>query len=96
MEKMELNKWIDRISRLALIKISDDEREKLIKDLIRILRFFNEINELDLKDVEPLFHVIEKSGKVRRDNIGNVLKVDEALLNVKEKYQTFIKGPKTV
>ncbi|MCS7108235.1 MAG: Asp-tRNA(Asn)/Glu-tRNA(Gln) amidotransferase subunit GatC [Sulfolobales archaeon] len=91
----ELTTWLERISRLALIKVRDDEREIVIRDMGKIIEFFNSINELDLSNVEPLFMVLNEKPVLREDVARGGLDVNEVLLNVKESENGFIKGPKT-
>lgn len=91
----ELTTWLERISRLALIKVRDDEREIVIRDMVKIIEFFNSINELDLSNVEPLFMVLNEKPVLREDVARGGLDVNEVLLNVKESENGFIKGPKT-
>jgi len=92
----DLDKWIDRISRLALIKIEPNGRGRLLKDLMRILEFFEEIRKLKLEGVDPLFHVVEHGGKLRDDVESQALDLKDVLMNVKEHEEGFVKGPKTV
>ncbi|MEM0453380.1 MAG: Asp-tRNA(Asn)/Glu-tRNA(Gln) amidotransferase subunit GatC [Sulfolobales archaeon] len=91
----ELEVWLDRVSRLALIKVKDEEREVVIRDMKKIIDFFNSINELDLSGVEPLFMVLNDKPLLREDVVKDGLSVDEVLLNVKESQEGYIKGPKT-
>ncbi len=94
--RSDLDKWMDKISRLALIKIESNERGRLLKDLMRILEFFEEIRKLKLEGIDPLFHVIEHGGKLRNDIESQVLDLKEVLMNIKEHEEGFVKGPKTV
>ncbi|ARM76578.1 Asp-tRNA(Asn) amidotransferase subunit GatC [Acidianus manzaensis] len=86
---------IKKLQRLALIEIKEDEAKLLKEDLTKILTFFDKINELNLDNVEPLFHPIP-SGKLRKDEIITPLNRDEALSNVKRKQNGYIIGPSTV
>lgn len=91
----ELSAWIKRVSKLALIRISESEERGLLNDLMKIIGFFNVINELDLSNVQPLFMILRDDEVVRDDEVRETLNVDDVMLNVKESEGTFIKGPKT-
>jgi len=92
----EVKKWIKRISRLALINIEEHEEEELTKDVIKIINFFNKLRELNVDNVEPLFMTPRERPIIREDEVKRGLTEEEALMNVKEKIEGYIKGPKTV
>ncbi|AEE94288.1 MULTISPECIES: Asp-tRNA(Asn) amidotransferase subunit GatC [Acidianus] len=86
---------IEKLQRLALVEINDNEKEIIKNDISKILEFFNKINELNLENVDPLFHPIPQ-GKLRKDEIKTPLDRDSALQNVKRKENGYIIGPSTV
>ncbi len=92
----EVKKWIKRISKLALINIEEREEEELTKDVIKIINFFNKLRELNVDNVEPLFMTPREKPIIREDEVRRGLTEEEALMNVKEKIEGYIKGPKTV
>jgi aspartyl-tRNA(Asn)/glutamyl-tRNA(Gln) amidotransferase subunit C len=56
------------VARLARLRLSDEEVERMSGELSSILDHIEKIEELDLDDVEPTSHVVE---------IENVLRADE-------------------
>jgi aspartyl-tRNA(Asn)/glutamyl-tRNA(Gln) amidotransferase subunit C len=56
------------VARLARLRLSADEVEKMSGELSGILDHIEKIGELDLDDVEPTSHVIQ---------VENVLRADE-------------------
>ena len=56
------------VARLARLRLSDDEVERMAGELSGILDHIEKIGELDLDDVEPTTHVIQ---------VENVLRADE-------------------
>ncbi len=91
----DLGAWIERVSRLALIKVKDEERKIILEDMRKILDFFNSINALDLSDVEPLFMVLNERPVLRDDVPGECLSIEDVLSNIKESQGNYIKGPRT-
>ncbi|MEJ2779553.1 Asp-tRNA(Asn) amidotransferase subunit GatC [Stygiolobus sp. CP850M] len=92
---MEIDdKLLEKLQALALVEIKGQEKEKIKRDLQNILEFFNKINQLDLTNVEPLFHPLS-SGKLRKDEPIEPLNREEALQNVKRKEDGYIVGPRT-
>lgn len=57
------------VARLARLRLSDEEVERMSAELSGILEHVERIETLDLDDVEPTSHVIE---------LENVLRPDEA------------------
>jgi aspartyl-tRNA(Asn)/glutamyl-tRNA(Gln) amidotransferase subunit C len=92
---MEIDdKLLEKLQALALVEIKGQEKEKIKRDLQNILKFFDKINQLDLTNVEPLFHPLS-SGKLRKDEPIEPLNREEALQNVKRKEDGYIVGPRT-
>ena len=55
------------VARLARLRLSDDEVERMSSELSGILDHVERIAELDLDDVEPTSHVIELENVLRPD-----------------------------
>jgi len=47
-------KTLDYLAKLARIELEQKEEEKLLKDLEKILNYFEELKTLDTKDVAPM------------------------------------------
>ena len=62
---------IEKLEKLAMIKLSDEEKEIIKKDLNDLLKYMGNIDEIDIKDVEPLFSPVENILK-------NVFHMDES------------------
>lgn len=56
------------VARLARLRLTDEEVERMSGELSSILDHIEKINELDLEDVAPTAHVI---------GVENVLRADE-------------------
>lgn len=55
------------VARLARLRLSDDEVERMAGELSGILDHVDRIGELDLDDVEPTSHVIALENVLRPD-----------------------------
>jgi aspartyl-tRNA(Asn)/glutamyl-tRNA(Gln) amidotransferase subunit C len=55
------------VARLARLRLSDEEVERMSEELSTILEHIEKIGELDLDDVEPTSHVIEVENVLRDD-----------------------------
>jgi aspartyl-tRNA(Asn)/glutamyl-tRNA(Gln) amidotransferase subunit C len=55
------------VARLARLKLTDEEVEKMANELSGILEHVERISELDLDDVEPTSHVVAVENVLRPD-----------------------------
>jgi aspartyl-tRNA(Asn)/glutamyl-tRNA(Gln) amidotransferase subunit C len=55
------------VARLARLKLTDEEVERMSGELSGILEHVERISELDLEGVEPTSHVIELENVLRSD-----------------------------
>ena len=55
------------VARLARLRVSDEEVERLAPELSKILEHVETMNELDLDGVEPTSHVVDLTNVLRED-----------------------------
>jgi aspartyl-tRNA(Asn)/glutamyl-tRNA(Gln) amidotransferase subunit C len=55
------------VARLARLALSDDEVERMARELSAVLDHIERISELDLEGVPPTTHVIDVAGALRED-----------------------------
>jgi aspartyl-tRNA(Asn)/glutamyl-tRNA(Gln) amidotransferase subunit C len=58
---------VEHVARLARLKLSDDEVQRMATELSGILEHVEHIEELDLDGVEPTSHVIALENVLRPD-----------------------------
>jgi aspartyl-tRNA(Asn)/glutamyl-tRNA(Gln) amidotransferase subunit C len=58
---------VRRVARLARIKVSDEEAERMTGELNSILGFVEQLNEVDVSGVEPMTAVVAMAMKQRDD-----------------------------
>ena len=58
---------VQRIARLARIKVTDAEAKGLEKELSGILEWVNQLDEVDTKGIEPMTRVVAQDMKQRVD-----------------------------
>ena len=88
---------LEHISNLALLDLSEEEKNKLAKQLGDILEYFKKLNDLDTSDVKPMTHPIEGLKNVFREDIPwKSLSNEEALKNAKYTKDGFFKTSKVV
>ena len=67
------------MARLARLELSDEEVERMAKELSHVLDHIEKIRELDLEGVPPTSHVVEVTNALRPDEPHVSLPVDVAL-----------------
>ena len=67
-------KQLNKIAKLSRLNLSDDEKNALSEDLNQILKTIQLLDELDLKDVEPMTQTLLLENVYRKD----LAKTDEA------------------
>jgi len=94
--KKELSKeTIDHISKLALLELSEEEKENLSKQLGDIIKYFKKLDDLDTSNIEPTTHPIEGLFNVfREDEPWESLSNEEATKNTKHKQDGYFKAPR--
>ncbi|MFX1309114.1 MAG: Asp-tRNA(Asn)/Glu-tRNA(Gln) amidotransferase subunit GatC [Promethearchaeota archaeon] len=86
---------IDHISKLSLLDLSEEEKEKLANELGDILNYFKKLDDLDTSNVEPTIHPIDGLKNVfREDEPWESLSTEEALKNAKHKKDGYFKAPR--
>lgn len=86
---------VKHLAKLSRLELNEDEIEKLNQDLNDILNYVKKIDELDLKNIEPLTNIIEKL-ELREDEIieRNKEEREKILNNFPEKKDNYLKVPK--
>jgi aspartyl-tRNA(Asn)/glutamyl-tRNA(Gln) amidotransferase subunit C len=67
------------VARLARLRLSEDEVERMAREMSKILEHVEKMNELDLEGVEPTSHVVELQNVLRDDVPRDSLPREQAL-----------------
>ncbi|MCF3109315.1 Asp-tRNA(Asn)/Glu-tRNA(Gln) amidotransferase subunit GatC [Niabella sp. CC-SYL272] len=94
---MEVNEsLINKLAHLSKLSFSQEEQLEFRGDLEKMIGFVEKLNELDLKDVEPLMHMSEEINVLRDDEVKGSITREEALLNAPATDGVFFKVPKVI
>ena len=86
---------IEYVSKLALLDLSEEEKDKLSIQLGEILTHFKKLDQLDTSNINPTTHPIEGLKNVfREDSPWKSLSNEEALKNAEHKKDGFFKAPR--
>jgi aspartyl-tRNA(Asn)/glutamyl-tRNA(Gln) amidotransferase subunit C len=70
---------VHHVARLARLRLTEDEVERMAGELSQILEHVETMNELDLDGVEPTSHVVELQNVLRDDEPRGSLPREVAL-----------------
>jgi len=88
---------VERIAKLAKLKFSDEEKQRLSGEMSEILDYIDKLNEIPgLDKVKPLENINETENVFREDVAVSCLTKEEALKNAPEKTENFFKVPKVL
>jgi len=85
---------MDHLAWLARIKLTENEKREFLRDLNRVLEFFNEIDKVDVEGIEPTTHTALLTNVLRDDVPHKPLPQAEVLYNAPEKENGYFKAPK--
>jgi aspartyl-tRNA(Asn)/glutamyl-tRNA(Gln) amidotransferase subunit C len=84
---------VQKIAHLARLEISPEEEKQLVTQLSSILDYFEQLSELDTKDVPPTTRAIEISNVTRADKAIPYANRDELLEEAPEPEDDFFRVP---
>ena len=85
---------IYQVARLARLKVTAEEAERLAAQLNRILAYMDKLNELETTAIEPMAHALPLTNAFRADEVKPSLPPEEALANAPQRRDEFFTVPK--
>ena len=94
---MSINKeTVKKISKLSRIASNEQFEDSMIKDLNSILKFVEQLNELNIKNIEPLSSVVEQKLFQREDVVKIMNEKEDVLKNSPNKNENYFVVPKVI
>jgi len=94
---MSINKeTVKKISKLSRIASNEQFEDSMIKDLNSILTFVEQLNELNIKNIEPLSSVVEQKLLQREDVVKIMNEKEDVLKNSPHKNENYFVVPKVI
>jgi aspartyl-tRNA(Asn)/glutamyl-tRNA(Gln) amidotransferase subunit C len=87
---------IDKLSRLAMLSFTEEERTSIKADLQKMIGFVDKLKELDTTGVEPLLHMSPNINILRDDVPGNMLSREAALENAPQHNGVYFMVPRVI
>ena len=93
--KLDIN-TINKVAKLARIRLSEEEVSQMLKDMNSILDWVEQLNEVNTDKVEPLTN-ISSSVLTQREDVSNDINSSvEILKNSPDKLEGYFAVPKVV
>ena len=89
-------KDVDYIKELARLRVSEEEAEGLVKDLNSILKYVDQLNEVDTDAVEMLVNPLYIESVYREDVVESSLTSEDFLMNAPERVEDYLKVPSVI
>ena len=90
------NKTVRKVSKLAKIRIKEEEETKLIKELNNILGWVDELKKVNTDQIEPMLSVFNESMIMRKDEVSSETSDELVLKNAPESKSGFFVVPKVI
>lgn len=84
------------IAQLARLVLSDDEQERMTRDLGEILAYAKKLEEIDTTAIEPTAHVLPLATPLRVDAVADVMDAELAVGNAPAREATAFVVPKVI
>lgn len=82
------------VAKLARLELTEEEKIKFSKQLGDILKYMEQLNEVDTTGVEPMNHPIDFSNVMRDDVVHYEQTREELMANAPDIEQDYFKVPK--
>lgn len=89
-------KDVEYVAKLAKLKLSQEEKKKFQKELDKVIRYIDQLNQVDTENVPPTSHVVPMQNVLREDKVKPSLTQDEALSNAPDKKDGHFRVPKVI
>ncbi len=89
-------KTVEKMAHLSRLELSEQESQKMVGDLSKILNWMDQLKELDTTNVEPLTHMSEEVNVFREDIAKNALLREKGLKNAPSQNGEYFQVPKVI
>lgn len=86
-------KDVEHVAALARLELGDREKERFTEQLNAILKYAEQLNQLDTDGVEPTSHAMPLVNVMREDVVKPSLPLEKVLLNAPDEEDGQIKVP---
>jgi len=84
---------VRKVASLAFLEVGPDQIARLTTNLNSILSYVQRLEEVDVRNIEPMSHVHGSTNVFREDRVEPSLPLEEALQNAPDRSGPFIRVP---
>ena len=85
---------VEHVAKLARLELSDEEKKLFTKQLDDILKYVEQMSEIDTTNVEPMASAIPVTNVMREDEVVYSNTKEELMKNAPDEEDGFFKVPK--
>lgn len=89
-------KDVEYAAKLAKLELTKEEKVTFQRELDKIIKYVDQLNELNTENVPVTSHVIPMQNVLREDEVLPSLSTDQALANAPRKKDGFFRVPKVI
>ena len=87
-------KDVEHVAKLARLELTEAEKEKFTKQLGDVLKYVEQMNEIDTTNVKPMAHAFDIVNVKREDKVVSEETKEELMMNAPEEENGFFRVPK--
>jgi aspartyl-tRNA(Asn)/glutamyl-tRNA(Gln) amidotransferase subunit C len=87
---------VEHVARLARLELGPADKERMRRELDRILSYIDKLRAVDTEGIEPTAHAVPLTNVMRDDVARPSLPQDEMLANAPERSGEFFRVPKII
>ncbi|MCR5265852.1 MAG: Asp-tRNA(Asn)/Glu-tRNA(Gln) amidotransferase subunit GatC [Cyanobacteria bacterium RUI128] len=87
-------KDVEHVAKLARLELTEEEKEKFAGQLGDVLKYVEQMNEVDTSNVEPMAHAIDFVNVTREDTVKYEQTKEQLMSNAPDEEDGFFKVPK--
>ena len=87
---------VDKLAHLSRLSFKEEEKEKILSDMNKILSFVEKLDDLDTEGIEELSYVNDDINVLRADEVQQTTSKEDALKNAPLSDSDYFKVPKVL
>ena len=87
-------KDVEHVAKLARLELTEEEKELYTKQLGDVLKYVDQMNEVDTSSVKPMSHAVDFVNVMREDKVVYEHTKDELMANAPDEENGFFRVPK--
>ena len=89
-------KEVEHVARLARLQLGPEEKERMRRELDRILTYIDKLRAVDTRSVEPTSHAVPMTNVMRDDVTWSSYPREDMLANAPDRSGDFFRVPKII